>query len=101
MTKQPLSCSLRNTFRFSEALAMAHLAAGKVPRSRSPRQCISMISRCAAVMRGRRMEGRVLGQLVAGTIVSLLNFAIHGLFTVAIVAITRRIARATDDWKLL
>ena len=43
----------------------------------------------------------MLGQLFAGTIVSLLNFCIHGLFTVAIVVVTRRIARATDNWDLM
>ena len=43
----------------------------------------------------------MLAQLFDGTIVSLLNFCIHGLFTVSIVLVTRRIARATDDWHLM
>jgi hypothetical protein len=43
----------------------------------------------------------MFSQLFGGTIVSLLNFCIHGLFTVAIVLVTRRIARATDDWNLM
>ena len=43
----------------------------------------------------------MLVQLVDGTIVSLLNFCIHGLFTVAIVLVTRRIARATHEWHLM
>jgi hypothetical protein len=43
----------------------------------------------------------MLGQLFAGTIVSLVNFCIHGLFTVVIVAVTRRIARETGDWNLM
>ncbi len=43
----------------------------------------------------------MLVQLVDGTIVSLLNFCIHGLFTVAIVLVTRRIARATHAWHLM
>ena len=43
----------------------------------------------------------MLVQLVDGAIVSLLNFCIHGLFTVAIVLVTRRIARATHEWHLM
>jgi hypothetical protein len=49
----------------------------------------------------RRKKGGMLSQLLDGTIVSLLNFCIHGLFTVAIVVVTRRIARATGDWNLM
>ena len=37
----------------------------------------------------------MLFQLVAGTIVSLITFCIHGLFTVLIVAVTRRVAETT------
>jgi hypothetical protein len=40
-------------------------------------------------------------QLVVGTLVSLLNFAIHGLFTVAIVMVTRRIANRTRRASLM
>jgi hypothetical protein len=43
----------------------------------------------------------MLEQLAAGALVSLLNFCIHGLFTVAIVLTTRRIARVTLDSTLM
>ena len=43
----------------------------------------------------------MLFQLVAGTFVSLLAFAIHGLVTVAIVVVTRRAAEATHDKSLM
>lgn len=43
----------------------------------------------------------MLYQLVAGTIVSLLTFCIHGLFTVAIVAATRRVAERTHRRSLM
>ena len=37
----------------------------------------------------------MLYQLVAGTLVSLLTFCIHGLVTVLVVVVTRRVAEAT------
>jgi hypothetical protein len=43
----------------------------------------------------------MLYQLVAGTIVSLLTFCIHGLFTVLIVVVTRRAAEATRRKSLM
>ncbi len=43
----------------------------------------------------------MLFQLVAGTIVSLISFCIHGLFTVLIVAVTRRAAEMTHDKSLV
>jgi hypothetical protein len=43
----------------------------------------------------------MLYQLVAGALVSLLTFCIHGLFTVFIVVITRRLAEATRRSNLM
>jgi hypothetical protein len=43
----------------------------------------------------------MLYQLVAGTIVSLVTFCIHGLVTVAIVLVTRRAAEATRRKSLM
>ena len=40
-------------------------------------------------------------QLLGGAIVSLINFCLHGLVTVAVVLVTRRIARATSDASLM
>ncbi|HVV79230.1 MAG TPA: ion channel [Pseudolabrys sp.] len=40
-------------------------------------------------------------QVIVGTLVSLLTFCIHGLFTVAIVMVTRRVARRTHDSSLM
>ena len=43
----------------------------------------------------------MLFQVVVGTLVSLLTFCIHGLATVAIVGVTRRIAESTRNSSLM
>ena len=44
---------------------------------------------------------QMLFQVVVGTLVSLLTFCIHGLATVAIVGVTRRIAESTRNSSLM
>ena len=75
----------------SSAAGLKFLHSTRQPDLISPRECVELAT-------GNGESSRLmLNQLLAGGLVSILNFGVHALMTGIVIVITRHIAGATDD----